>query len=243
MHIISMPAMFPSSGRKLAVGVLALVALLATPSVATPAGNIVVLGASSGSTLTLSVRGGAILVDGNMARVSLVGCRFSVHHRAAACPTGHAAAIEVNMGGSGDFVRVAQRLPVPLIVHLGGGSDKFVGNGEQDTCYGEGSRRNRCVGGGGNDVCITGPRNSDCVGGAGNDYCRTDSGSDGCWGGPGDDVCVMGSGEDGCHGEEGDDRLYGGAGADQLYGGAGSDYCDGGPGRGKSHECESGPRH
>lgn len=243
MHISSMPAMFSSTGRRLAVGVLALVASMAMPSAASPAGNIVVLGAPSGSTLTLSVRGGAILVNGNMARENLAGCRFTVHHREAACPTGNASAIEIDMGDSGDFVRVERRLPLPLIVHLGGGSDKFIGNGEQDTCYGGGSRRNRCVGGGGNDVCISGPRNSDCVGGSGNDYCRTDTGSDGCWGGPGDDVCVMGPGEDGCHGEEGNDRLYGGADPDQLYGGPGYDYCDGGPGRGKSHECESGPGH
>jgi Ca2+-binding RTX toxin-like protein len=235
--------MFSSIGRKLAVGVLVLVALLATPSAATPAGNIVVLGAPSGSTLTLSVRGGAILVNGKMARENLVGCRFTVHHREAACPTGGASAIEVDMGDSGDLVRVEKRLPLPLIVHLGGGSDKFIGNGERDICYGEGARRNRCVGGPGDDVCITGPRNSDCVGGSGDDYCRHGTGSDGCWGGPGDDVCVMGPGEDGCHGEEGNDRLYGGADPDQLYGGPGNDYCDGGPGRGKSHECESGPGH
>jgi Ca2+-binding RTX toxin-like protein len=238
-----MPAMFSSPGRKLAVGVLAVVALLATPTAATPAGEIVIHGSQSGSTLTLSTRGGAILVNGNMARENLVGCRFTVHHREAACPTGEASAIEVDMGNSGDFVQVEKRLPLPLIVHLGGGSDKFIGNGEQDTCYGEGARRNRCVGGGGDDICITGDDNSDCVGGPGNDYCRHGAGSDGCWGGPGDDVCVMGPSEDGCHGEEGNDRLYGGSGADQLYGGPGNDYCDGGPGRGKSHECESGPGH
>jgi Ca2+-binding RTX toxin-like protein len=243
MHIFTMPTMLASPIRKLAVGVLAVVALLAAPSAATSAGNIVVLGARSGSTLTLSVRHGAIVVRGNMAHGNLVGCRFTVRHRAAACPTSRASAIEVEMGGSGDFVRVEERLPVPLVVHLGGGSDKFIGNGERDTCYGGGSRRNRCVGGPGNDICITGNRNSDCVGGPGDDYCRHGDGSDGCWGGPGDDVCVMGPGEDGCHGGPGNDRLYGGAGADQLYGGPGNDYCDGGPGRGKSHGCERGPRH
>lgn len=243
MHIPSMPAMLSSAGRKLGIGALALIALLAMPSAVSGAADIVVAGAPSGSTLRLSVHDGSILVDGNMARRNPVGCQFTVHHRAAACPTGGAAAIEVNMGASGDFVRVEKSLPLPLVVHLGGGSDKFIGNGERDICFGEGSRRNRCVGGGGDDVCITGPRNSDCVGGPGDDYCRTSTGSDGCWGGPGADVCVMGPGEDGCHGEGGDDRLYGGAGADQLYGGPGRDYCDGGPGRGKSHECEAGPGH
>ena len=32
---------------------------------------------------------------------------------------------------------------------------EVIGNDEPDTCYSEGSRRNRCVGGGGNDVCVT----------------------------------------------------------------------------------------
>ena len=68
---------------------------------------------------------------------------------------------------------------------------RLMPNGEPDTCYSEGSRRNRCVGGGGPDICITGDQNSDCVGGPGDDLCVHGSGSDGCWGGPGDDVCRM----------------------------------------------------
>jgi Ca2+-binding RTX toxin-like protein len=161
----------------------------------------------------------------------------------AVCRLAGASGIEVTMGPSGDFVAVAKRLPLPLTVYLGSGSDKFIGNAERDTCYPQGSRRNRCIGGPGDDVCITGQRNSDCVGGAGNDYCHTGRGSDGCWGGPGRDVCRMGPGKDGCHGEGGNDRLFGGPGADQLYGGRGHDYCDGWPGRGKSHACAAGPQH
>lgn len=241
--MFSMRSMSLHPGRKLLAGVLAVVALLAVPTVATPAGMIVIFGSHSGSTLTLSMRGHKLVVKGNMAHLHPRGCHFTRGHRLAVCSTRHASAIEVDMGPSGDFVRVADRLPLPLTVHLGAGSDKFIGNGERDVCYGEGSRRNRCVGGPNNDVCITGPRNSDCVGGAGNDYCRTSTGSDGCWGGPGNDVCLMGPGEDGCHGEGGNDRLYGGANPDQLYGGAGYDYCNGGPGIGKSHECNAGPRH
>ena len=101
-------------------------------------------------------------------------------------------------------------LPVPLTAYLGSGSDKLIGNAEADTCYPQGTRRNRCIGGPGDDICISAPVNTDCVGGAGDDYCRVRDGSDGCWGGPGRDVCVMGSGHDGCHGEGGADRLYGG---------------------------------
>lgn len=241
MHMFSMPAMFATPGRKLLAGVLAALALLAAPSAATPASKIVVYGAHSGATLTLSTKGERIVVKGNMARHKPKGCRFTRGHRVAVC-TRRASSIEIQMGPSGDFVRVKERLPVPLTIYLGDGSDKFIGHGERDTCFPGGARRNRCIGGGGNDTCITGPRNSDCVGGPGDDYCRHGTGSDGCWGGPGNDVCVMGPGQDGCHGEAGNDRLYGGAQPDQLYGGRGRDFCDGGPGWGKSHACDAGPR-
>jgi RTX calcium-binding nonapeptide repeat (4 copies) len=217
-------------------------ALLAPQTIATMPDKIVLHGASSGSRLRLTVRGGDILARGLMG-ASPVGCRVTRAHRAATCPVAGVDSIEVDMGPSGDEVDVLDSLPVPLIAHLGAGSDKFVGNGERDTCYSEGSRGNRCIGGGGNDICITGNSNSDCVGGPGNDLCVHGDGSDGCWGGPGDDVCRMGGGDDGCHGGAGNDRLYGGSGADRLYGGPGHDYCDGGPGVGRSHECEAGPGH
>lgn len=224
------------------VAVSGATALLAWATPAAPAERIVVHGAASGSTLRLSVERGAIVVEGLMSRAAPSGCRFTRPRLEAVCPLRGAGSIELRMGPSGDLVEVLDRLPVPLTVYLGDGSDKFIGNGERDTCYPGGARRNRCIGGGGRDICITGPRNSDCVGGPGNDYCQHGSGSDGCWGGPGRDVCRMGSGEDGCHGDGGRDRLYGGADPDQLYGGRGFDYCDGGPGRGKSHTCEAGPR-
>jgi hypothetical protein len=229
--------------KPILVAALAAIALLALPGSASPAGRIVVFGADSGSHLQLTTKGSSIVVKGIMAHTPPQGCRFTHGHRAATCPLGGADAIELDTGPSGDFVEVADRMPFPITVHLGSGADKFIGNGEKDTCYPEGTRRNRCVGGGGNDVCITGAKNSDCVGGPGNDYCETSTGSDGCWGGPGKDVCHMGPGEDGCHGEGGDDSLYGEAGADQLYGGEGFDHCNGGPGVGRSHECEAGPGH
>ena len=141
------------------------------------------------------------------------------------------------------MVEILDRLPVPVTAHLGGGSDMMIANGERDTCYPEGSRRNRCVGGPGR-TSASPATNSDCVGGAGDDYCRHGDGSDGCWGGPGDDVCVMGPGQDGCHGGPGNDRLYGGPASDQLLRRPrprllrrGTAAC------GKSHGCEAGPRH
>jgi Ca2+-binding RTX toxin-like protein len=224
----------------LLIAALAAFALL-LPAAASPAGRIVVFGASTGSHLKLSKRGSDVFVAGTMASEPH-GCRLTVGHRLAICPAAGVAAIEIDMGAANDLVEVRDPLPFPLTVHLGAGEDKFVGNDERDFCYPEGTRRNRCVGGGGDDVCITGSRNSDCVGGPGNDYCRASTGSDGCWGGPGNDVCYMGPGQDGCHGEAGNDRLFGEHSPDQLYGGEGFDFCDGGPGTGYSHTCEAGPR-
>ncbi|HEX2096367.1 MAG TPA: hypothetical protein VHF50_03250 [Solirubrobacterales bacterium] len=204
--------------------------------------SIVLHGAHGGSNLKLSVRGERLVVRGLMSREQPVGCHLRRSRLKAVCRLDRVASIRVDMGPSGDMVRVADRLTVPLAVYLGGGSDKFIGNGERDFCYPGGHRRNRCIGRGGDDVCITGPRNSDCVGGRGNDYCEHGTGSDGCWGGPGRDVCRMGPGHDGCHGGAGNDWLYGGSSSDRLYGGGGRDHCDGGPGWGKSQSCEAGPR-
>ncbi len=234
---ISRPA---AAALALAVTILALA--LAVPTEATPEGRIVIRGAASGSHLRLTVKRDRIFVDGRMARHRPVGCHFTIGRHGAVCPLDGVGAIEIAMGPEGDMVEVLDRLPIPLTARLGGGSDKMIANGEPDTCYPEGARRNRCVGGPGSDICFTGQRNSDCVGGSGRDYCHHGRGSDGCWGGRGDDICVMGGGHDGCHGGAGDDRLYGGSWSDQLYGGPGRDFCDGGRGPGKSHHCEAGPR-
>jgi Ca2+-binding RTX toxin-like protein len=234
--------MFFTRGRRSLAVVLVALAALVAPTAASTAGQIVVYGAASGSHLDITKSNGKLEVHGFMAKLAPKGCHL-VNRMNAVCRLSGADRVEVQMGEHGDFVRVDNGLPVPLTVHLGGGSDKFIGNSENDTCYSEGARRNRCVGGPGRDICWTGEKNSDCVGGAGNDYCHTGAGSDGCWGGPGNDICIMGPGQDGCHGEGGNDRLYGGRGADQLYGGSGHNYCDGLPGWGKSHECVAGPGH
>lgn len=204
--------------------------------------EVVIRGAHSGTHLRLWARGSSLEVRGHLALSGQAGCT-AIARNAARCPLAKVGGIVVETGPSEDKVEVLSPLPVPLTAYLGSGSDKLIGNSEPDTCYPQGTRRNRCIGGAGDDVCIAGPVNTDCVGDAGNDYCKTSRGSDGCWGGPGRDTCVMGAGEDGCHGEGGNDRLYGGPDPDQLYGGAGFDYCDGGPGKGRSHGCEAGPRH
>jgi len=215
--------------------------LLVSASAATPEGLIVIRGPASATHLRLSVSGSSLLVSGPMAEAT-EGCRLSSDHGAATCSLAHVGAIEVDTGPANDKVTVLDPLPIPLTAYLGDGSDKLTGSAERDTCYPQGTPRNRCIGEGGDDVCVSAPVNTDCVGGGGDDFCKTSDGSDGCWGGPGDDVCVMGAGEDGCHGEGGDDRLYGGRGGDQLYGGDGSDYCDGEPGLGQARECEIKPR-
>lgn len=225
-----------------ALALVLTVALALAPATATPAGRIAVSGTAAGTHLRLAVDGDRLVVDGRLAERRALGCHPRRRGLGVVCRLAGVGRMDIETGPAGDYVEVLDPLPFALTVRLGGGSDKFVGNDEPDTCYPQGSRRNRCVGGGGDDVCITGPRNSDCVGGPGNDYCRHRTGSDGCWGGRGRDVCVMGPGEDGCHGGPGDDRLYGGPDPDQLYGGPGFDYCDGGPGRGRSHGCEAGPR-
>lgn len=226
--------------RYLLLASIALVAMLIAPAVASTAGAIVIYGNASGTHLDLAEEGGRLVVSGHMGNTAPCGCYENADHDRAVCPLAQADTIQVQMGNGPDFVQVDNALPMPLTVYLGGGSDKFIGNAESDTCYSGGAVRNRCIGGPGDDVCITGQQNSDCVGGAGNDYCHTGAGSDGCWGGPGNDICLMGPGNDGCHGQGGD---YGGPGADQLYGGPGLNYCDGLPGVGKSHECLAGPQH
>jgi Ca2+-binding RTX toxin-like protein len=205
--------------------------------------GIVIRAAEKGSHLRLTVSGSQLLVNGRLTSAAPAACRFMRTRSVTSCGLAEASSVVVEMGPANDKVEVLDPLPVPLTAYLGAGSDKLIGNSEADTCYPQGTARNRCIGGGGNDICIAAPVNTDCVGDAGNDYCKMSSGSDGCWGGPGDDVCLMGPGQDGCHGEGGDDRLYGGPSPDQLYGGPGFDYCDGGPGIGRSHECEAGPQH
>lgn len=211
-------------------------------SASTQGGIIHIRAADSGSHLQLTVSGSQLLVNGHLTEGRPAGCRRARGFGGATCGLAEASAIVIEMGPADDKVTVLDPLPVPLTAYLGSGSDKLIGNAEDDTCYPQGTPRNRCIGGGGDDICISGPINTDCVGDSGDDYCKTGAGSDGCWGGPGRDECLMGDGHDGCHGEGGADRLYGGPESDQLYGGNGSDHCDGGPGIGYSQGCEAGPR-
>ncbi|MGZ8666194.1 MAG: hypothetical protein ACXWZM_03660 [Solirubrobacterales bacterium] len=235
---VSRQAIFRGLG---AAGALVAIALIVLPTSASPKGQVAkgqvtISGGNRSAHVRIHVVRNTLAVTGG----DVKGCQQSTQP---GCRLAAVSSVMVRMGPYPDKVEVLDPLPVPLTVHLGGGSDKFIGNDEPDRCFSEGSIRNRCYGMGGDDVCITGERNSDCVGGPGDDVCKHGAGSDGCWGDAGDDVCYMGSGKDGCHGGRGDDRLYGGPDPDQLYGQAGRDWCSGGPGRGKSHTCELGPGH
>jgi Ca2+-binding RTX toxin-like protein len=236
-------------------------ALWIAPTAGSADGPLVIQGAPSGTHLRLTLSNdGQLVVNGFMASDS-AGCQV-IHPRTLdVCPLTGVPFIEVDTGDNGDKVEVLAPMPVPLTAHLGDGSDQFIGNAEDDTCYPEGAQRNRCYGGAGDDICITGPRNTDCVGDGGNDYAKFSTGSDGCWGDyavggegdpsgddprtgtPGDDICVMGPGKDGAHGGPGNDKLYEGTGQGKLYGEGGNDFCDGGPGVGRSTGCEQGPGH
>lgn len=225
--------------RPILIAAVVVLAFFGFTGSASPQGGIILIrGSDEGSHLRLSVSGDELLVNGRLTEERPAGCRLARGYEGASCRLAEASSV-VETGSGSDKVEVLDPLPVPLTAYLGSGSDKLIGNSEADTCYPQGSPRNRCIGGSGDDICIAGPVNTDCVGESGNDYCKTSNGSDGCWGGPGRDECLMGGGQDGCHGEAGDDRLFGGDGSDQLYGGSGFDYCDGGPGGGQSHGCEA----
>jgi hypothetical protein len=102
---------------------------------ASPQGQVVVEGAASGSHLHLSVRSGHLFVQGPQAKAAGAGCELAHSRNLAVCSLRGAGGIEVDMGPASDKVEVLEPLPVPLTVHLGDGSDKFIGSGEPDTCY------------------------------------------------------------------------------------------------------------
>jgi RTX calcium-binding nonapeptide repeat (4 copies) len=234
----------------LLLGALVVTLALLPGQTASGEGQIVVRGADTGSHLRVTMDGNRILVNGYMAPDQPSGCGFTHYRTSAACPAAGAGSIVFEMGPAGDKVEILDPMPIPVTVYLGDGSDKFIGNSEPDTCYPQGARRNRCYGGAGDDICITGPRNSDCVGDGGDDYAKHSTGSDGCWGDfafgadapaqddpmtgdPGNDVCLMGPGKDGAHGGPGDDELFEGGGSGKLYGQGGDDRLYGGGGADK----------
>lgn len=215
----------PLTGAFLSSLAIVALALFTSLTMASTTSGIVIRGPETlSSHLQLTVSGENLIVNGTLEYGEQTGCEITHGHNALSCPLSGVGQVEVNMGSSKDTVEVLDPLPVPLVTHLGDGSDKFIGSDEPDTCYPEGTANNSCDGGGGNDACITGQETTKCIGGSGNDICTDGAGSDACYGGPGNDVCKMGAGEDRCLGEAGKDRLYGGSSSDHLSGGSGNDY-------------------
>lgn len=209
------------------LAVLAL-ALLTSSATATTPIEIVIQGPeASSSHLQLTMDGDNLIVNGTLEEGKQAGCEVTHGHNALSCPLSEAVYVAINMGSDSDKVEVLDKLPIPLTIHLGDGSDQFTGSDEADMCYPEGDANNSCDTGGGNDTCIMVTETNKCTGGAGNDICKASAGGDACYGGPGDDVCKMGPGEGKCLGEDGNDHLNGEAGSDHLSGGPGDDYVSG----------------
>src|SRR5262245_49899174 len=87
-------------GRSLTAAVLATLALSLAPSAADSPGVIVIHGAHSGSTLTItpSPNGKRIVVKGIQARVRPQGCRLKHHRMLAVCRVAGHSSMRVVMG-------------------------------------------------------------------------------------------------------------------------------------------------
>ena len=95
---------------------------------------------------------------------------------------------------------------MPLTVHLGAGSDKFLGNDEPDTCYSQGPNATAASASAATTSASPGSRTAT----ASAARATTTAGTGGqrrLLRRPGNDVCNMGGGRDGCHGGPGNDRL------------------------------------
>ena len=169
-------------------GLATLAALLLAPTAAVPEGKIVIDCPGFSSHLRISVSNGNVLVNGQMTD-NPEGCTITEGHRAAVCPIAGAAGSKSTWAEPATSSKCATRCRSRSPSTSATARTSSSATTSRTPATPKGSRRNRCIGDGGDDVCITGAQNSDCVGGAGNDYCRTSAGSDGCWGGPGDDVC------------------------------------------------------
>ncbi len=204
-------------------------ALVIGPTMASATSGIVIHGSEKASShLQLTVSEEALVVNGFTEFSDQPGCEFTHGQNALRCPLPGVSQVEVDMGISNDKVEVLDPLPIPLVAHMGGGSDKFVGSDEPDTCYLEGNSKSSCESGGGNDVCISGAGSDGCYLGPGNDACKGGAGEDKCLGEVGNDLLRGGSGSDHLSGGPGNDRVYGEADSDKLYGDTGNDYVNGG---------------
>jgi len=128
-------------------------------------------------------------------------------HAVASTCHGQVATIQ---GTAGDDVIVGT--PLPDVVSLGAGNDRFSDLGSNDLV----------CGGGGHDILS---------GDAGNDLLDGGSGKDKIAGGPGDDRILGGDGNDEMTPGDGNDKVRAGKGDDYVAEGGGNDKIAGGPGK------------
>jgi Ca2+-binding RTX toxin-like protein len=104
--------------------------------------------------------------------------------------------------------------PLPDVVQLGAGNDRFSDLGSGDVI----------CGGPGNDTIAGGDGSDYIQGDGGNDKISGETGDDRILGGAGDDEIFAGEGNDTVRAGKGDDYVAEAAGNDRISGGAGEDY-------------------
>ena len=128
---------------------------------------------------------------------------------AASSCAGHTAMIR---GTSGDDTLTGT--PLPEVVSLGGGDDRYTDLGGNDVICGDGGN-DHIDGGAGNDFIDGGAGDDEISGGADNDRIK---------GGAGKDAITPGAGNDVVRGDKGNDYVAEGAGDDKISGGPGADF-------------------
>jgi len=120
--------------RRALLTAVVVLAFFGLTSSASPRGGIVLIrGADAGSHLRLTVSSGELLVNGQLAAEVPSGCRLAPGYSAASCGLAEISSVVIEMGSANDKITVLDPLPVPLTAYLGSGSDKLIGNTEDDT--------------------------------------------------------------------------------------------------------------
>jgi len=165
--------------------------------------ELVITGASTNDTITISTISGGNGSNGAKVSGTINGQSINQTFRQSLTR------IRASMGGGTDSVTIANGITLPSVVDGGAGTDTLKGGGGADLLFG----------GDGNDTIN---------GNAGDDTIDAGAGNDSVTGGVGLDLLFGGTGDDDMQGGDGNDFLIGGLGADQLYGQNGFDILVGG---------------
>jgi Ca2+-binding RTX toxin-like protein len=190
-------------------------------------GELVIKGTNSGETISVTVSGGQVKVNGaNPAYPGAVNASSVKSIKV----YGNGGNDAINLGGvlSGSFTN----LPATGAVYIdgGAGADTITGSGVGDFIYG-GADNDNIRGGAGVDQEYGGSGNDWLYGEAGNDYLYGEDGTDILYGGLDDDRLYGNAGNDTLYGDNGDgylgyggnDLLYSDYGNDLMFGEKGSD--------------------